>query len=159
MRIKRCILNLWEEETLRSVAFMNNTVQKRFRVRIRTNIFLVICHNLRKGCPASVIYKALGIPPLIQTPLLPPHYSLLPAICIHLHDFTMCISFVLTVWWCRRNPPRAALLHSLLKATWILNYYFYFLKKAVVFICYNYKIDKRRFLQMSASCRSTPVIM
>lgn len=50
-----------------------------------------------EDCLASSVYKVLGIPLLIQTPLLPPRYSLLPAICIHLHDFTMCISFVLTV--------------------------------------------------------------
>lgn len=147
MWVKRCILNLWAEETLQSVAFMNNTVQSRFRVRFRANIILVICHNLRKDCPASVVYKVLGIPLLIQTPLLPPRYSLLPAICINLHDFTMCISFVLTVWWCRRNPPHAALLHSLLKATWILTnfFFFFFFEKGCSFICFNYKFIRGDF--------------
>lgn len=42
--------------------------------------------------------------PCVQSPWHPSAYtnaclplSLLPAICIHLHDFTMCISFVPTV--------------------------------------------------------------
>lgn len=111
--------------------------KKRVRITFETNIFLAIWHNLKEDCPASVAYKALGIPLLIQTPLLPPRYSLLPAICIHLHDFTMCISFVLTVWWCKRNPPYAALLHGPLKATWILH-----LKTC---ICFNYKLIRGDF--------------
>lgn len=65
--------------------FMLN-MQRRFRIRFEPNIFQAIFYNLKEDCPASLVYKALGIPLLIQTPLLPPANSLFLA-ASDLHSF------------------------------------------------------------------------
>lgn len=99
-----------------------SNMQKRFRIRFQTNIFPSSCFNLKADCPASLVYKALGIRLLIQTPAS--HH--LPIPCCQRFAFICMIlrcAYPLFRLYndAKETPPHAAPLHRPLKATHLWN--------------------------------------
>lgn len=95
-----------------------SNMQKRFRIRFQTNIFPSSCFNLKADCPASLVYKALGIRLLIQTPAS----RHLPIPCCQRFAFICMIlrcAYPLFRLYddAKETPPHAAPLHRPLKAT------------------------------------------
>lgn len=99
-----------------------SNMQKRFRIRFQTNIFPSSCFNLKADRPASLVYKALGIRLLIQTPAS--HH--LPIPCCQRFAFICMIlrcAYPLFRLYddAKETPPHAAPLHRPLKATHLWN--------------------------------------
>lgn len=96
-------------------------MQKRIRIRFQTDIFPSCCFNLKADCPASLVYKALGIRLLIQTPAsrhLPiPCCQRFAFICMILR----CAYPLFRLYDDAKETPHAAPLHRPLKATCVSN--------------------------------------